>query len=59
MLFGTIGGLVETYKDVPLDAHPNSIFTMVHRNLNLDYIYYMDNWPATPWRQMVIIDPVS
>jgi hypothetical protein len=35
------------------------IITTVYQKLNLGALYFMDNWPATPYRQMVIVDPVS
>jgi len=58
-LLGTIPGLIPIFKESPANAHPMTVITLLYRKLNLGSLYFMDNWPATPYRQMVIVDPVS
>jgi hypothetical protein len=58
-LLGTLPGLVPIFKESPRDAHPTPVITLLYRKLNLSGLYFMDNWPAAPYRQMVIVDPVS
>jgi len=59
LVFGNLPALVDLYKGVPADAHPHSPITLLHRKLHLSGVYYLDTWPASPERQMIIADPVS
>lgn len=51
--------IADIYKSSPQDTHPANTFTLLWRKYSLGDMYFMDNWPLAPERQMVINDPVS
>ncbi|KAL2060699.1 hypothetical protein VTL71DRAFT_9340 [Oculimacula yallundae] len=54
---GTILGVADLYKNSPADTHPHATMTLLHRKHKLGALYFLDNWPAAPERQLVINDP--
>ena len=58
MWFGTIPGIAGLYKNSPTDTHPMTTMTVLWRKYNLGNLYFLDNWPAADWRQVVVNDPV-
>ena len=57
--FGTIPAIADLYKHSPSDAPPHCTMTLMYRKHDLGPIYYLDNWPAAPVRQIAINDPVN
>jgi hypothetical protein len=51
--------MAEMYAHAPTDAHPHGVMTMMQRKWNLKGMWFIDTWPATGERQLVIVDPVS
>ncbi|PMD48855.1 cytochrome P450 [Hyaloscypha variabilis F] len=49
--------MAEMYAQAPTDSHPHGVFTMMQRQYNLKGMWFMDTWPASPQRQLVIADP--
>lgn len=47
------------YTHAPTDTHPHGVMTMMQRKWNLKGMWFIDNWPATAYRQLVIAEPVS
>ncbi|KAK0120469.1 hypothetical protein ONS96_010683 [Cadophora gregata f. sp. sojae] len=57
MWFGTIPGIAGLYKNSPTDTHPMTTMTVLWRKYKLGNLYFLDNWPASDWRQIVVNDP--
>lgn len=58
MWFGTIPGIAGLYQNSPRDTHPMTTMTVLSRKYNLGNLYFLDNWPASDRRQLVVNDPV-
>jgi len=58
MFFGTVGGVGEIYQTTPQDTHPMCTMTAFKRHYDLGALYFLDMWPFSDVRQMVINDPV-
>ena len=56
-LFGHIPILVKSAPEIPLDVHPHVLMTHIYRKFGLDAFFYLDNWPFTSYRQLIISDP--
>jgi hypothetical protein len=59
ILFGNLKAMAEIYAHAPTDTHPHGVMTMMQRKWNLKGMWFIDTWPATGERQLVIVDPVS
>ncbi|KAG4438810.1 hypothetical protein IFR05_005701 [Cadophora sp. M221] len=55
MWFGTIPGIAGLYKNSPSDTHPMTTMTVLWRKYSLGNLYFLDNWPASDWRQLVAV----
>ncbi|KAE9376613.1 cytochrome P450 [Stipitochalara longipes BDJ] len=49
--------MAEMYAHAPTDSHPHGVFTMMQRKYALKGMWFMDTWPASPQRQLIIADP--
>jgi hypothetical protein len=49
----------EIYAHIPINIHPHVAMTMVQRKWNLRGLFFLDTWPMSNVRQLVITDPVS
>ncbi|PMD12087.1 cytochrome P450 [Hyaloscypha hepaticicola] len=49
--------MTEIYAYAPTDTHAHGIFTMMQRKYKLKGMWFLDCWPATRQRQLVIADP--
>jgi hypothetical protein len=49
----------EIYAHIPINIHPHVAMTMMQRKWNLRGLFFLDTWPVSNVRQLVIIDPVS
>jgi len=58
ILLGSIKAMAEMYAHAPTDCHPHGVFAMMQRKYNLKGMWFMDSWPASPQRQLVIAEPV-
>jgi len=51
--------MAEIYANAPTDTHAHGIFTMMQRKYKLKGMWFLDCWPATRQRQLIIADPAS
>jgi predicted ATPase len=58
VLLGSIKALAEMYAHAPTDTHIHGVLTMMQRKYKLEGMWFLDSWPASPQRQLVIADPV-
>lgn len=58
-LFDNIKAMAGIYEHAPTDTHPQGLFSMMQRKWGLRGMWFLDTWPASSPRQLIIADPVS
>ncbi|KAL3419819.1 P450 monooxygenase [Phlyctema vagabunda] len=56
-LLGNLKAMASIYANCPTDSHPQAAMTLMHRKWNLGNLWVLDNWPANPCRQMIVVEP--
>lgn len=59
IVLGTIPVMAKTLSQLPTDIAPSALVAFLYRKHGFGPLFYLDNWPVTSTRQMVICDPVS